>query len=614
MQINLDGKIYQIKAGVPIRRQPLIDFPENIRLDGQQQRKDRSYLSSWAIDRWSAGLGLEQINVDIAAHQYRLWDAENVDTRWESQIPLSPEFQVCTISAAGVYDYLTAGDGNLYLFEIADEVLGGGVAAKFAPPLTFGSYKTAVDAGGTYYWPRGVEWHLDKFHFLFKRDAGSNDRIAWVTAQSIGGAESVVGTLTIAVATGPRGAKFADMSGTYHMAFTNATGNSVRLYLGQEGTMRRVATAGLSTAIGSIFSPLQTDGLQVYLNLPEGIYNFDDIPNMIVDTKNSADKNCSQILFGNDLYFKNKRSLIKYDGENVYGNAGYDKEDGLVSEKFGEITAMTANWRTIFAAVKGGTYSHIFTRDASSQWQYYTRVPSAGRWVRNMFLSNYPDNIDRLWLMLDDRAIGYYYNPNINPIYAPTYAYVPTGYFRPPRHTGGMPEEPGAFYDTVITADKISDDNTILMLYGIDGSVPCATLGIVGSSTQTLIFGSPRGVGGYRIQPEFWLSRASGASGTTPLFRSAVIHYLKDPRKRMAFDCAIDVEQTAVDWTRGKEDIIAELDALTEKKLLSPFSYGAMDTKYVKVLDMPSNEITEKEKWLELERKGVFQIRLAEIR
>ena len=59
--ISLNSKDYKIKGAVI--RQPLLEWPNNLRLTGQQERTDRSMLSSWVMDDWSGGLGIEVMNL-----------------------------------------------------------------------------------------------------------------------------------------------------------------------------------------------------------------------------------------------------------------------------------------------------------------------------------------------------------------------------------------------------------------------------------------------------------------------------------------------------------------------------------------------------------------------
>ncbi len=278
----------------------------------------------------------------------------------------------------------------------------------------------------------------------------------------------------------------------------------------------------------------------------------------------------------------------------------------------GEITAMASSWNRIFAAVQGATYSHILTMDTNKIWQYYTRIPTAGLWVRELFLSDAPDAIDRLWVIFGNYEFpGYFLNPMVNPLQAGTYSYVPTGHFTYPIYGGDLPEENGAFFDIAQTADGMGGSNIIHILYGINGDDPVTTLGVIATTNLAITFASPVGIEAHRLQPEFVLAGAN--SGTTPIFRQAIGHYLKQPDQRETYDLEIDLEQTSRIYVKSLEDVIGSLNSERETRTLMPFQYGQIATRYVLALNMPFDEETEDENIFGSEREGTARIRLAEI-
>ena len=608
----------------------MIEWPANTRLDGQQKRKDRSWLSSWAIDRWSGGLGIDRQNVDVAADTYRLWDTENVDTRYPSQIVLSPEFVTCTINPSmGDLELALQHLDDLYFVRTTDGTLMLGIsgmpAAKiyeFIPPNILGSpvnLATVFNAAGgssAVGSVIAVQSFGRKVGFLCWGGGGGGgantptNRFAW--AATIGGlisGSNLESAPNLGVTPIDRFSHISDLTGTLHI-LEKRNNDTVGFWVGNRDFGALSEVASLGAVIGSYLAPLQNNGVNMYAYLPEGIYDFDATPDKIIDTSRAKDKNLSQVMFGNNLYFKNKKSLLKY--VDPIDSVGYDLEDGLPSDKWGEITAMTSSWKYIFAAVKGATYSHILTKDKYDAWQYYARMPSAGMWVREIFLSDSPDGYDRLWCIYGNHyQPGYFLNPMVNPLQAGTYSFVPTGHFTKPIFDGGMSEENGAFYDMVVTADKINTANKITALYGLNGAEAVTTLGVVGTTLETLVFGSPYGVEGYRIQPKFMLT--GSPAGTTPVFREATIHYLKDPSKREAFDFTIDLEQSAYSEVKPTEALIGTLNALRDKRTLFPFWYGQIGTKAVKVLDIPSDETVEEDKIYPGEREGEVRLRVAEI-
>jgi len=351
----------------------------------------------------------------------------------------------------------------------------------------------------------------------------------------------------------------------------------------------------------------------MYAQLPDGVYDFDDTPSKIVDTERVQDFNCVIEMFRQELYFKSKNSTLRYDGADLT-SVGYDQKDGLSSDKIGQITAMCSSYKFLFAAVKGATYSHILSYDKdNSAWQYYSRIPTAGLWVRRMVLSDSPDAIDRLWVLYGNYAYpGYYLNPLTNPLQAATYAYVGTGHFTPPIYGGDLPEEGGAFYDVKYDLNGMGGSNIITSYYGINGANPVSTLGVVATTNFTHIMGSPYGVEANRIQPKFMLAGAN--SGTTPIYKSAVFHYLKDPTKRSIFDFSIDIDKSAQQGVRSREAVIGSLNYELSKRTLMPFWYGQMGTVNVKAMDMPfAEKVPNENAPLFAQREGIVQVRLAEI-
>ena len=616
MKIYLNGSVYTLEAGSGVQRIPLVEWPANTRFDGQQQRKDRSDISSWAIDNWSQGLGIQRINTSVSSQLYRLWEVENCDTRHPSQIVLSPQMQVPTIvpSRGNLHldlEYL----GNLNFVDTAHPNVGSTLVYQFTAPNTIGSFSVlaAETLGSIVGSISAIKAFGNKIGMVgWGARTGTGQQGNFMEIGNIGGA--LDDSECISLGTGSKFSLFPQlesMGGTIHLIGYDGGLNRVSFYIGNQDLSTMVGVGTAKTVIGSYLAELKSDGLTMYTQLPEGVYDFDATPAVAIDTGRARDKNCAQILFNNELYFKNKKSLIHYDGTNIE-DVGYDLNDGLPTEQFGEITAMAAAGQYLFAAVKGGTYSHILTRQASEVWQYYTRIPTAGIWVRRMFVSDAPDAIDRLWCIFGSASHpGYFLNPLTNPLMAGTYCYVATGHFGLPIFDGGMAEEPGAFYNETITCDGIGGNNKITCLYGLNGANPVSTLGVVATITETLKFGSPYGVEGYRIQPDFLMAGAN--NGTTPIFRNAIIHYLKLPKERESFEFAVDLEETARAEIRPLEAVIGSLNSERASRTLMPFWYGIVPTKTIKVMQMPFQEDVQEDEIFQGERHGIVQLRVAEI-
>jgi len=606
MKISLDGLDYELMPGSQVSRIPVAEWPANMRLDGQQQRKDRSDMSSWAIDQWYNGLGLQHYNVNLTSRVAGLWDVENCDTRWDSFVCLSPKWQDITVTPSVNIDFPTAIAREVYCFQkgVATYL---SVAFKYTAPDTMGSYQR-LTSSPSYGFLAGLKVVEGR---IIAASAFKGKYI--ISVGSLGSEAKKGGAIHSGVATAVD-VQIADIGGTIHTLALVPGNNEAYLYVNSRkfgwpsGTAANVAT--MSHFVGSYTAPLVGDGTSVYAMIPNSIWDFDMNPSMVVNNAADEEPNPYQSMFRGNLYFKNNYSLIKYG--TTLESKGYNQKDGLPINLFGKISCMQETFKWLYAAVKGASYSHILTMDKDNIWQYYARIPSMGRWVKKMLISDQPDDIQRLFCLLDDGTIGFYYNPTIDPRLAGTYPFVGTGHFTMPIFDGGMIEEPGAFYDMSVAGDAISDENIITCNYGLNGEDPTATLGVVATINSSLLYGSPYGVEGYRIQPKFTLQGAN--SGTSPFFNSAILHYLKIPDEREQFSFGIDLAETARQQTRPAETVIEELNAARRKKILIPFQYGKVATRAVKVTDMPAADDVEFDKIYSGERKGNIEVTVAELR
>ncbi len=618
MFITLNGNQYELSAGTGVRRSPLIEWPDNTRLDGQQRRKDRRFTSSLVIDSWAAGLGRQEVNVATASDISSIWDAENVDTRIDGQIVLSPAFNTVTIvPSRGDLEIPFSFDADLYLTE-SQRAGTLGYAYQFSPPFTFGSHRIiAIAPGAVIGSIRAVRAFGGQLAVAlggsYLHDIGGGTFSQFIMGVSTLGAivTTEIAAFAVHSAKVDRLSHFGDLGGTLHLLEYDGTEKDANFIIGNQAITQGALRERKNANVGTFLAPLVTDGLTMFANLPEGVYDFDITPAIVVDTSRAQDKNNSQVMFQGRLYFKNKKSLIQWDGSNPIG-VGYDLRDGLKGEKMGEITAMASSWNRIFAAVQGATFSHILTLDTNKVWQYYTRIPTAGLWVRELFLSDAPDAIDRLWVMFGNHPFpGYYLNPMVNPLQAATYSYVPTGHFTYPIYGGDLPEENGAFFDIAQTGDGMGGSNIITILYGINGDNPVTTLGVIATTNLSITFASPAGIEAHRLQPDFVLGGAN--SGTSPIFRQAIGHYLKQPEQREIYDFEIDLKETSRLFVREIEAIIGSLNFDRESKTLLPFQYGQIATRSVLALNMPFDEDVEEQDFMQGERDGKVRLRLAEI-
>ena len=622
MRIFLDGEVYEIKAGTKVEIQPIEDWPESSRFDAQQYRKDRREVSSFTLDSHRNGLGIQVQNTALAAHAARLWDVENIDTRLDGQMLLSPQlFDSSIVPSRGDLGIPVVYKNELY-FVTTNHPGGSMAGVDDDQPGWWYRYDPATEQIGSYrrMIPSNSLGNIGSIHGLFVRGDEAffvyraNNEHRWTFVQmpdaAGGNKDNLPGLLGSYTGNFPYPWRAIELAGTTHLLGYDSVQDAHLFAMVQAAGTANSFVGSAPGLAGSYVAPLRTDGVTAYAALPDGIWDFDDTPNKLVDAGRSLERNPAQVMLSNKLYFKNDLSLLEYG--TTISSVGYDRDAGLPADKMGEITAMTSTFDKAYVAVKGGTYTHILTKDVAHVWQYYARVPTAGLWVKDMFFSDAPDGLDRLWLEYGNHSIpGFFLNPVVNPLQAGTYSHVPTGHATWPDFDGGMAEEPGAFFDWATTMDAVGS-NTGIVQYAVDGTTGFATLGVIGTGQARFLFGSPAGIEAHRLQARVILSRDSAQVGTTPVLRQQNLHYLKIPAKRDQFFATIDVDKTA-NAIRPAAAVIGSLRYLRDKRTLSPFNYGQVATTWVRLLGMAAEEETPNRSVLETERGGTWKIKLSEI-
>src|SRR3990167_6753548 len=299
MRVVLDGSSFEIEGGVT--RVPLVEWPANTRLDGQQKRKDRQNISAYSFDSWSGGLGIQNQNIENAVHLNRLWDAENVDTRYPNQITLSPNFNVCTINPSrGDLDLVLQHLDQLYLVESTRTVPcvssgtytnGPGIAYRFTAPNTFGSFN-AIGLVTSQVSPTPASiTTFGSISAIYSVGAQIGAKMKYVNGVDIynilASFPTLGGSITGPITGGGQGTAFligstnynrigrmTDLNGTLHI-IEHTTTNLVEFWIANQSfaANSNSLSASKATVIGSYLAPLVSDGVQVYAALPEGIYN-----------------------------------------------------------------------------------------------------------------------------------------------------------------------------------------------------------------------------------------------------------------------------------------------------------------------------------------------------
>ncbi len=604
MKVYLDGQLYELKAGTGVARVPVQEFNENLRLTGQQSRFDRSLISTWAIDKWDKGFGVYRMDSTSTEHASSFWDME-YDTRTPGQlIHGALPIQAASVGSWADMRYHAVVSNQLVF--IPGDSLG-----TIASSRTF-KYVPASNTLAT--------------HSLLTQNVGKvggilgvGDNIYYAKTPTIGqynvyravsfASDTVIGTMTTIAPNDVQMGMFSNklylFSNTESLQFDNPqTTPTTALW--------RTCGSFSTVAIGTAISPLQSDGISVYAGLPEGIWDISpSLAENVLDSTNLLDSNALLSMYGGNLILKNYESLIAIDPNTLAMSlVGLDKREGLPLNKKGQVTAMCSSYKSLFAAVQGGgSYSSIFSYDGVA-WSFLSKIPSLGASVRELFLSSSPDGIQRLWMMFLSGNPCYLLNPDMNPLQAGTYSYIGSAYGDFPYFDGGMPDVDAGFYDWNISVEKVGTPAVVQLQYGLDFGVPTSLLGTVATTSQQFLIGS-YGVTGRRIQPR--LLSTTTSSGTTPIIRDLSAHYFKVPNKRESFQFTVDLRKTAVSAQRPLEEVIGSLSYISSLKTLSPFFYGRVATKNVRVVEIPALESIPYDGVFEDEREGFVDIKLMEM-
>ncbi|MBU1621933.1 MAG: hypothetical protein KJ604_20955, partial [Gammaproteobacteria bacterium] len=99
-------------------------------------------ISSFVIEEWSEGLGIERMNINIARDTKSFWDVDSVDTRFPSMLVKSPLFIECTVPSFGQ----TVKYGEPCFSQVQFFFGGSGAHMSYIPPNTLGSTRWIADA------------------------------------------------------------------------------------------------------------------------------------------------------------------------------------------------------------------------------------------------------------------------------------------------------------------------------------------------------------------------------------------------------------------------------------------------------------------------------------
>ena len=115
MKIVLNEHEYELREGRFVTREPLDEFPEHLRLTGQQERGGRVLMSNWWIENFESGFGCEKMDINSERQKSSFWDSE-ADTSIRGQICLPAKSQRASVGLGASYfpRWLYNYGGSLY--------------------------------------------------------------------------------------------------------------------------------------------------------------------------------------------------------------------------------------------------------------------------------------------------------------------------------------------------------------------------------------------------------------------------------------------------------------------------------------------------------------------
>ena len=598
-------------------------------------------MSSWEINRYSYGFGISRMRANIPAETQSFWDS-TLDTRNPRQVILPPLMVQCSISPSASIsaEILSADPNNVFIF--CQPTVNVLYHYKLAGD-TFGSL-------GLISMPNLMQ--AERFDWL---DTENQWGVVWSNMAADGTNRKYTGFKTATVNAGGTAPAFAALDALGSQAWFSpfvANSDGIARY-GYQNVVDKagglcVTTATIPSIVASRSEPEARAAYQAltgdgnFVAYSDGIFDASLSNGNLrrkVDFSQQRQKNVGKPLgvFDSDnLMIPVRIGMKAYDtGDDTIRDIGLDLDDGLPSDKSGEITAMASGDIYLFAATKPKTATDkasIFAWDRVG-WHYMAQIPSVNVQVGIMRNTSRPDSFDRLFILptmtlsaitATVGVIGtfskaypplYLPLPQSNPLTEASYTFATTGKLVYPENDLGLPEYNKGFYDISVDGRALGAGNQIEVFYGLDGVAPSTSAGICTvSGVRQLKLGTiGQGVSGKRIQVVPVLTRGT-APGTTPQLTSLMLHYLAYPAVREAFNFVIDIDQTARPGGRPAQTIIDEIGSLFELSTLVPFYFGHIGTRLVKVTNPKVSEEEEQaDNWYASELQGAIKLRVVEL-
>ena len=346
-------------------------------------------------------------------------------------------------------------------------------------------------------------------------------------------------------------------------------------------------------------------GLELLLPLPFGIHN------------------------GRGMSVHNGSLMVPLDSGQVlkvnYGGPGQFRVEEITPQYNAYLAGATVNayrgtasvsrdrwWYMAYSSTAASEVSRILAFDGA-EWHHMSSAANGATEVTAM-------NIDPIanQLQWEESASANYYTiakDNIAPDSGATIQYETSSILEVPDYDGGLPEEPGILLSAYANFDSTA--GSIVAKYGLEGAVSTTTtLGTHTVAAPTVNFGSGLGTSARRFRLQLTLT---GASATDPIkLREYLLAYLKIPATRYAYQVVIDIDASAREFQRTRENIIADLETVMDNVPMVAFAYSQAAAVNVKAIPpwAWSETVGEASGWSmtnQADRSGTAQLLLVEL-
>lgn len=641
MNVVINGLSYELKPDTGVHREPIVDWPEHTRSQGQQQRQDRSLMSSWAPSKLTYGSGIERADMDEVRDRESYW-LSSVDTRWKGKVFLPALVNVPTFTYA-----TSAGTMSSLGFMYWDGMSRATKILVSVPPTTNvhgfreGVFDTTnneftygivmpINAGGlgtlSYLFRTAIQKGNE--YFFFGVSSGPQTGIIEVNSTKTAATLSFVARATGAKITHYRVGNFHEYVGTLHIATVDVAIGQRKLYVHPILS----ATLERSEPFHKPFVWLNTPYLA---STPDGLYVGHSVG---VDLLNTTQRTFTEKLsLRANENIHGAKSMLTFDFENlmvpyaissgqggltafntvdnVAQSVGMNLDDGVPSGHSSRIESMVSSNDFLFAGFENyeGGPSRVFAYDRFG-WHFIAAVPSQ-MLAKQLLLSGYSS---QLWMVPTGNLPPFYINyPLANPLLTATYTFAITGDLRYPIINFGMPEWKTGVYEFILEANTLGSGRQIEAFYGLNGVEPTQSLATATQSGTTIMqFGGGLGVECYSIQMMLRFSRGPDNNKTPVLIthHGPVLEYLKFPSTRNISRFIIDLEATTRVHSRPPREQITALANTMGSAILIPFHYGGVATMNVRILSMPSEEVSDDDSMVaRMIHSGEVEVTVAEL-